>query len=288
MADIIVLGENSFIGKALTTHSSDVTLRTIPSANFRVLINCRIHPDYVHRPYDEQNDMDLKAACIAWRAGAKFVMLSTRQVYGDVHRLGKISETTLLKPITNYAINKVITEQRLQELYSKTSENLLILRLTNVYGYEADKHRYSFMGKVQNSLLENKEVILDSSPFVKKDFIPVEIAVKTILAAANSKKSGIYNVGAGKPIEIGRLIGWIIQGFGCGKLTCTSLIERDEFDIDCTKLKLNNLQPIEEIDHRWICHSIGVRLKSDPRYLSSRGVIVKLKSDPRYPTSSQI
>ena len=131
------------------------------------------------------------------KKGSRFVFISTCEVYG-VPKTDMIKEDHPLESLSNYGKSKVVAENSLKE-YAKDRMELVILRLTNVYG----------PGEVMIRAIPNfiKAVAKGESPTIygdgsdKRDFIYVDDAVGYIMAAIE-KGSGTYNIATGKVYTI--------------------------------------------------------------------------------------
>jgi len=115
-----------------------------------------------------------------------------------------------------------------------------VLRIGNVVGYDRAQRR-SFMTSMLGSLAAEGRVVLDVSPFVRRDFLPVEqvaAALKALLNQGGTRDgvSGIFNVGSGTAVEVGRLVLWVIEGYGRGALVVNSPRIHDEFVLDVGRL----------------------------------------------------
>lgn len=239
---VLLLGRSSFIASALANSVlDDVTITAVSHRNvstlaaadhFDIVLNCALDPAFKSAEYTEVQDVDLAAAKLAGRIGAHYVMLSTRRVYSSSPVLRHISEDEEPKPDTPYGRNKFESENRVAELLG---DRCTILRISNVFGYEPD--RSGFFGLAVTSLRREQRVILDVSPFVIRDFIPVAILCETLAAIFRTRPGGIFNLGAGFGVPIGQVALWLIQGYGSGELVVNCPNERDAFVLNVDKLR---------------------------------------------------
>ncbi|MDE0839835.1 MAG: sugar nucleotide-binding protein, partial [Kiritimatiellae bacterium] len=195
-------------------------------------MNCALHPKFKSSGYEVDYDADLFAAKLAAKAGAHYVMLSTRRVYASSPILRRIDENETPAPDTPYGRNKIESEKRVLDLLG---DKCSIMRISNVFGYEPG--RSGFFGIAVTSLRREQRVILDVSPFVVRDFIPVEALCEVLTAVITAKPSGIFNVGSGIGVPIGKIALWLIQGYGSGELVVTCPDERDAFIVNTDKIK---------------------------------------------------
>ena len=103
-------------------------------------------------------------------------------------------------------------------------------------------------------------MVLDVSPFVQRDFLPIEQVAAAIRTVLNHDLTGVFNIGSGASVEVGRLALWIIEGFGRGELLISSPRVHDEFVLDVRRLRAAT-------DWYWpagalpeYCRSLGRRL----------------------------
>jgi dTDP-4-dehydrorhamnose reductase/UDP-glucose 4-epimerase len=234
---ILVVGKSSFIAQALSRLPDRVSLVSrdelaLPLIRRHdVIVNCSIAPEYHAKAYDEGTDVDLRIARLAAKAGAHFVLLSTRRVYGQHLHRQPLTESSPLQAADFYGINKAETERRVSLLLGT---HCTILRLSNVFGYELG--RRSFFGLALGRLRSEGRIILDVSPFAVRDFIPVEGAAQIIAKICSIKPPGTYNLGSATGLQIGRVAEWLVAGYGRGELLVTDLGERDSFVLDVGRL----------------------------------------------------
>lgn len=161
-----------------------------------------------------------------------FLALGTRKVYAPSTR--SLREDDPLAPGDLYGAQKLALEERLAHI---PGLRLTRLRIANVFGFERDPRRTSFMTRLLATLAREGEVRLDVSPFTVRDFVPVERAAAWIAALARRPPGGIVNLGSGIPLAIGRLALAVIEGFGRGRLVCESPAERDGFVLAVDRLR---------------------------------------------------
>ena len=181
-------------------------------------------------------------------------MLSTRKVYGP-SRGFPISEDAACDPVDQYGRNKLHTEREIQMLLPGRST---ILRLSNVFGYELGRH--TFFGLALDRLLRESAIILDVSPFVRRDFLPVSVFASVLARVLEEKPVGVFNLGAGLATQLGEIALWLIEGYGRGKLIVESGRNYDNFLLDKGKLEraLGFSAPLPDI--REHCLELGRQL----------------------------
>ena len=106
-------------------------------------------------------------ARLAADRGLPFLTLGTRKVYAPADM--PLGEDAPLGPSDRYGEQKLRIEEKLQALLG---DRLTRLRLANIFGFE--RGRQGFMGLMLDGLERNDTIRFDMSPFVARDFLPVE------------------------------------------------------------------------------------------------------------------
>jgi nucleoside-diphosphate-sugar epimerase len=78
---------------------------------------------------------------------------------------------------------------------------ILILRLSNIIGYEINRIRNSLMSKIILGININS-IQLDNSYNQKKDLMPVELFCRVLFNLIKKRVYGIFNVGTGISISL--------------------------------------------------------------------------------------
>jgi nucleoside-diphosphate-sugar epimerase len=268
MTRIILLGKSSFIARnvAKTAAQRDLDCLALPHdapldslSPDDCVINFSLDPAYRAGAYDERTDCDLKAARATAKAGAGFVMLSTRRVYPSGSRWDIREDAPAPGDETAYGRNKAHSERAVHD----ATEGLAgVFRLSNIFGYEYDpsRPRRSFLGLLLGSLKEEKTIFFDMSPQTKRDFLPVELCAQLLLDRARERQSGTYNLGAGFPVACGELARWVCEGYGDGRLVCEPDTVRDEFYLNMDKWRSRFALPFDQAALRDYCIGLGRRL----------------------------
>ena len=136
---IILIGYKSFIQKNLYNYLKKnysvkkLKFKEVKKKNIQgydVIINCSNSKNFFNKKYAKKYDRNLKIAEIVKKTGAKFYFLSSRQVYSQKLYL---TEKSKIEPSNIYSKNCVISEKSCKKILKN---NLLILRLSNVFGLE--------------------------------------------------------------------------------------------------------------------------------------------------------
>ncbi|OOZ40397.1 hypothetical protein BOW53_07970 [Solemya pervernicosa gill symbiont] len=122
------------------------------------------------------------------RCPARIVYLSTTGVYGDCGGVW-IDEQQPLNPVAARAKRRVDAEQRYREWCEARGVELVILRVSGIYG----------PGKLPEARIRRGDPVLEeaSSPYTNR--IHIDDLVAAAVAAGREGASGIYNVADGHP-----------------------------------------------------------------------------------------
>lgn len=125
----------------------------------------------------------------------KLMFSSTCAVYGIPAKL-PITEKLLPAPRTPYGISKLVIEHYLNFYQNLHQLPSVALRLANVYGPRQDGSKESGAISVFTSkLLAGEAPFLNDDGQTIRDYIHVSDVVSAFVLAAESDKTGVYNVG---------------------------------------------------------------------------------------------
>jgi len=164
--------------------------------NHDLIINCSKRNLFFKKKYSKKNDRNLIISNLIKKNHIRLIILSTRQVYEP--KLF-ITEKSNLKPMNIYAQNVLHSESLCKK---KIGSNLLILRLSNVFGLEIGKKKRPSLTSIIINGFKKKKIIFDNNYMLYKDFLPVELLCKYIEKLIFKKASGIFNIGSGIPILV--------------------------------------------------------------------------------------
>ena len=227
------------------------------------VVNCAYHPRLRRgEPYDPGLDVDLAIARrIARRDGTRLLMLSTRAVYGPAGDDPVLREDRPPRPDRPYGVSKLETERALAALLD---DRLTVLRLSNVFGDEAIPGRGTFLGIALASLRARGAIALDIDPAVARDFVPVESVADAIARVVAAPRAGTFNVGAGVATPVGDVAGWLVEGFGSGRVEVLDRRRHDAFSMDIgAAVAAFGIAPVPPGAIRARCLAIGRSLR-DP------------------------
>ena len=268
MADLLLVGKNSFIAGHLLRALPEKRVRAVSHDaldqpdlldGIRTVVNAARHPGSSGEGYDlERLDPDVRLAKRIGDQGIRMVMLSTRKVYAP--SADPLTETSPAGPTDAYGVNKLRAEDAVKNLLG---ERLTILRLANIFGDERVPGRRSFLAMLLNRLIEKNQIRYDMSPFVERDFLPVETLATLLAKIAVEPPGDVMNVGSGLPLPTGRIALWIMEGFGGGELLIDSFEEMDRFVLDIRKLEDRYGRPCSLSDLRERCLALGAGLHTN-------------------------
>jgi len=145
----------------------------------------------------------------------KVVFASSAAVYGDNTNL-PLSEKTLLKPVSPYAISKAVGEMYCQLFTDIYKLSTISLRYFNVFGPRQDPNSQyaSVIPHFISSILNGERPVIFGDGEQSRDFIYVKHIVEANLRACQSNHTGAYNIATGKKTTINQLVPVINQTLG--------------------------------------------------------------------------
>lgn len=264
---LLIMGRNGFLARHLMNAlpprtflaaGHDALDRADLVDDTRTVISCMLDPTLGRDGYDLDQDPDVRLARRIEDRPIRYLMLSSRKVYAPCDIPLKEADPT--GPLDPYGRNKLAVERRLRDLLG---ERLTILRLANIFGYERD--RRTFLGLLLDRLAGEGSIHYDMSPFVRRDFLPVERAAALLAKLVQDPPGGVLNLGSGIGLPVGRLALWILEGYGRGCLVIEQPREHDAFTLDVAQLQAH-VGPVIQTDQlEAACRRIGQRLAKDVR-----------------------
>lgn len=267
---VVVVGQKSFIARALQARPETAAWRFVDwrqalqeeqwLQGADCLINCAFDDALKREPYSAARDIDLLLAeRLLERTDVHYLMLSSRMAYGPALQGGRLAESQPCDPLSLYGAAKLRSEQALAAVLR---ERLTVLRLSNVCGYELEPGRRSFFAMASHSLVEDGRIVLDMSPFIERDFLPVEVLASWLPRIVARLQPGLFNLGAGQGTPTGRIAQWLIEGYGSGQLLVTDLREYDGFWLDMQRSReAFGLDGVTQEFLRQYCCALGARLR---------------------------
>jgi UDP-glucose 4-epimerase len=265
---LLAVGRNSFLARQFLASLPDERVRAVGHDEIDrpdlldgidCVINFARHPLATSADYrPETMDPDLRLARRIGDRPLRYVMLSSRKVYAPA--AGPLAESAPLGPTDAYGRAKLATEQALNALLG---ERLTVLRLANIFGDEREPGRRTFLAILLDRLHREGRIHFDMSPFVERDFLPVEVCARLLARVAAAPPGGVLNVGSGIGLPTGRLALWIIEGYGRGELVIESPREHDAFVLDIGRLQSLYGTPCTIQELRACCLALGRRLAAE-------------------------
>jgi len=127
------------------------------------------------------------------------IFMSTLDVYGDPLYV-PVNEGHPLLPKTLYAASKVACEQYLKLILAERTVQLIILRLSQVYG--PGEPVIKAISKFIHSVMSGQAPILYGAGMSVRDYVYVDDVVDSILLSLRSLRGGVFNVATGKGVTI--------------------------------------------------------------------------------------
>jgi UDP-glucose 4-epimerase len=136
-------------------------------------------------------------------------------IYGDTDKR-PTDEKEPEWPLSPYGIAKLSVDKFLYYYREIHGLNSVSLRYGNVYGPRQNPHGEAGVVAIfLNKMLKNEQPVINGDGKQTRDYVFVEdVARANLLALQNFKKSGIYNVGAGKETDVNQLFREINRHFG--------------------------------------------------------------------------
>lgn len=136
----------------------------------------------------------------------KVVFSSSSAVYGETESL-PISEDTPLNPLSPYAVSKAAGElycNVFSEIYDLPT---VALRYFNVFGprQDPDSQYAAVIPNFIEKMIKNERPVIYGDGEQTRDFISVKQVVEANILAAESKETGVFNIGLGKSTSVSQL-----------------------------------------------------------------------------------
>jgi nucleoside-diphosphate-sugar epimerase len=258
MEKVLVVGENSFIGKHLTKFDR-VSYKNFDSVDLKqydVVVNCALNPLYKTHQYKEIDDVDWEVGRKSCDAGLHYVMLSTSKVYGNSKQLVYYTENSQVNPYDYHSENKLNTEFK---LLSNFGNKITILRGSNIFGFEYGRN--SFVGYCMTKLVNEGIIEFNITQTVRRDFLYIDTAVELIEKVCEIKPFGVYNLSSGYALPIGTVANSLIKGYNYGgQLKLTGWEKDRQFAMENNRLSNTLNVKIGPFDYEAIFEKLGKQL----------------------------
>lgn len=190
MNNIVVIGKHGFIGGALTKklEKSGFEVGSYPTKETKLLFH---FGSTVHPPFEQNPDYHIN------QIFQSFLQLLPYCRDNDIYFVYPSSALVYEKD-TQFAKTKKIMEL-MASMYPKT----LGLRIFPVYG---PGEKRTFIHQACESMKAGKSPVVYGNGKQERDFIFIDDVVEQILEAVGSKKTGVIDVGAGKPVSFNEIV----------------------------------------------------------------------------------
>lgn len=156
-------------------------------------------------------------ACVAAKV-KKIVFASTGgAIYGDAAQV-PTTEQSECQPVSPYGIAKLSMEKYLHYFYKQHGLEYAALRYANVYGPRQDPFGEAGVVAIFTSrFLQQQPVVINGHGRQTRDYVYVSDVVAANVAALESKKTGVWNVGTGKETDVKTLSRLVAAASGSKK-----------------------------------------------------------------------
>jgi len=264
---ILIVGRNSFFARCFASACADLDIRHVAIDDLDrpdvyegagTVVSFAFDPRFYREAYDPMRDVDRRIAEKIAGRPVHYFLLSSRAVYGPAVKWGA-RENAETEGDGVYGENRVAVERAVTERVNP--ERLAILRISNTVAYELQPgRRETFMSLLLAALRDRGEVHFEMSPRTQRDFITDDFFCRTLRQLIEMRANGVWNVGCGYPVSTGDIAGWVIDGFGKGRIVSHSDEVRDAFYLDTTRLREFTGLAISPDALRDRCREIGRRL----------------------------
>jgi len=243
---IIITGSSGFIGQSIEKHFSKdniiMKLKIRKDVNFHELENkiLSFQPEiFIHCGWDGGNsfsDIDNSNQLTNVEVGIRilktiskiknlyFIGLGSFSEYGNLTE--PATEKTPEHPSSLYGLSKYMFKQISESMCTYSCQKWLWVRPCYVYGPNDVKTR--LIPKVIDSLLDDKEIVLDSCDTVV-DYIYIEDFVSALHELIKECATGCYNICSGQQYSIKDVVLSIKQKIKKGNILFDSSIDRKKF-----------------------------------------------------------
>ena len=236
-----IIGANAYLAENISAVLKDVSLfarmddwMDLDDCDaFDWIINFSIQPDFRTKilPHNELIDVNISNAIKDMKT--KFVMISSRKIFGKYNCLKMFYETDRPNPMDFYAKNKVAAENAVLDILPTRS---LILRVANIIDFPSTRpDQRVFMGWIRDSMRDHGELNITENPGVKKDFITRGYFHRALRDLMNQNQTGVFNVGAGFAVSMRELLPRIVGRGNC-VFTGADKEPDDQFILNVDKL----------------------------------------------------
>jgi len=136
----------------------------------------------------------------------KIIIASSAAVYGESPPNVKLTEESIMNPISPYGKSKMQMEQNVKEFASKHDDiDYVILRFFNIYGIGQSPEYAGVITKFKKNITGDEPLQIFGDGLQTRDFVAIYDIIQSIHNAVIYDKSGIFNIASGKTITIKEL-----------------------------------------------------------------------------------
>ena len=219
-----------------------------------IIFHCAGQVSHVKSLTDPFPDIDinikgtavLMEACRKFCPNARVVKLGTRGQYGPAVAL-PVPETAPSNPRGIYEISCLTAEQIMQVYHRIHGIDVVLLRLSNVYGPRAQMLHpdYGVVNWFQRLAIDNETIKVFGDGTILRDFLFIDDCIDALLSVCASEETTgeVLNIGVDQGISFLELVETIIEITGSGKWEFAEFSperraqEPGDFFSDITKIK---------------------------------------------------
>ena len=135
----------------------------------------------------------------------KIIISSSAAIYGESLPDDKLTEESVMNPISPYGESKMQMEQNVKEFASKHNIDCVVLRFFNIYGIGQSPEYAGVITKFKKNIVEEKPLQIFGDGLQTRDFVAIYDVIQSIHNAVVYDKSGIFNIASGKTVTIKEL-----------------------------------------------------------------------------------
>lgn len=151
----------------------------------------------------------------AQRTGVKTIIFASSSAVYGMQETDIMVESMVPRPQTPYGISKFAGEMYLAAYHTQYAMQTVALRFANVYGPRQYGNKESgAIAIFTEKLLGNEPVFVNDDGKTTRDYVYVLDVVRALMAASQSEKSGVYNVGTNREVATQDLYDMIATALG--------------------------------------------------------------------------
>ena len=141
----------------------------------------------------------------------KLIVASSAAVYGEGPKGGKLTESSVMNPISPYGESKVKMEEEKRKSILEEKLHCIILRFFNIFGSGQSSEYAGVITKFIKKIKDNESLEIFGDGTQTRDFVSVNDVTDSIYCAIKNGEIGTYNIASGKAITINELATLMIE-----------------------------------------------------------------------------